>query len=303
MKICLVLLALAIVGAAAPLLKNPETVHTLRHQGRDRAFRIFSPAGEGPGSRAQAPGLLPVVLALHGGATDGLTLSRYTGLSEKAVEAGFVVVYPDGTGRLPRVLTWNSGECCGYARDHGIDDVGFLRRVAAFAVENYGGDPDRIYVTGISNGAMMAYRLAAQAPDLVAEHSTSTRRSSRLPSRFSTSTARKTSTSPGAADAGRGRPWPPPTGPCRTRSKPGSGRTGPVRNPRPRPFRILPATGPASCGTITRPGPPVARSSSTKSGAAATPGRAGPGPSGFSASRPPRSTPTTSYGSSLPATL
>jgi polyhydroxybutyrate depolymerase len=169
MKIGLILLALSLVGAAAPLLKNPEKVHTLRHQGLERTFRVFSPepASFG-GSQASPARLLPVVLALHGGATDGLTLSRYTGLSEKAAEAGFIVVYPDGTGRLPRVLTWNSGACCGYARDHDIDDVGFLRKVAAFVVENYRGDPGRVYATGISNGAMMAYRLAAEAPDLVA---------------------------------------------------------------------------------------------------------------------------------------
>jgi polyhydroxybutyrate depolymerase len=89
-------------------------------------------------------------------------------LSDKAAAAGFLAVYPDGTGWLPRLLTWNSGACCGYARSQDIADVGFLRDVAAFVVANYRGDPSRIYVTGISNGAMMAYRLAAEAPDLVA---------------------------------------------------------------------------------------------------------------------------------------
>jgi polyhydroxybutyrate depolymerase len=163
------ILMLALGCAAAFGLKDPGRIHALMHGGLRRTFRVFLP----PAAENRAPGspsdeLLPVVLALHGGATDGLTMSRYTGLDEKAAQAGFIVVYPDGTGRLPRVLTWNSGDCCGYAKIHDVDDVGFLREVVDFVLKTYGGDPSRVYVAGISNGAMMAYRLAAETPDLVA---------------------------------------------------------------------------------------------------------------------------------------
>ena len=162
------ILFIGIFCAAAPaFLKSGEKVHILPHQGIERTFRVFVPSSYGLStSRPTAP--LPVVLALHGGATDGLTMSRYTGLDEKAERAGFIAVYPNGTGLLDRILTWNSGVCCGYAQRHNIDDVGFLREVAAFIVKDYHGDPSRIYVTGISNGAMMAYRLAVEAPDIVA---------------------------------------------------------------------------------------------------------------------------------------
>ncbi len=168
MKIAALLFIVVFCSAAAPLLKSSDKLHALTFQELERTFRVFIPSRAEAAASAGAAGLLPVVLALHGGATDGLTMSRFTGLSEKAEQAGFIVVYPDGTGRLPRVLTWNSGACCGYAQSHNIDDVGFLREVVAFVLKTYRGDPSRVYVTGISNGAMMAYRLAVEAPDIVA---------------------------------------------------------------------------------------------------------------------------------------
>jgi polyhydroxybutyrate depolymerase len=86
-----------------------------------------------------------------------------------ADEEGFIVVYPEGTGRFAGVLlTWNAGGCCGYAREHSVDDVGFVRGLLKDLADVAPVDTGAIYATGLSNGAMMAYRLAAEAPDLVA---------------------------------------------------------------------------------------------------------------------------------------
>jgi polyhydroxybutyrate depolymerase len=86
-----------------------------------------------------------------------------------ADEAGFIAVYPDGTGRFGRfLLTWNAGGCCGYAREDNVDDVGFVRTLLSDLATAAPVDGSRVYATGLSNGAMMAYRLAAEAPDLVA---------------------------------------------------------------------------------------------------------------------------------------
>jgi polyhydroxybutyrate depolymerase len=111
---------------------------------------------------------LPLVIALHGGGTNGKRMERFSGLSESSERYGFVVVYPDGSGRLNRFLTWNAGSCCGYAPKHAIDDVAFIRRLIQYMIEHYHIDSSRVYVTGISNGAMMAYRLAAEIPDQIA---------------------------------------------------------------------------------------------------------------------------------------
>jgi polyhydroxybutyrate depolymerase len=46
----------------------------------------------------------------------------------------------------------------------GVDDVGFIDAVVAELLAGGDIDADRVYVTGMSNGAMMAYRLACELP-------------------------------------------------------------------------------------------------------------------------------------------
>jgi len=81
----------------------------------------------------------------------------------------FVAVYPNGTGRFGnRLLTWNAGACCAYAMSNNVDDVGFVRALVTKLTESIPIDRRRIYATGLSNGAMMSHRLAAEAADLIA---------------------------------------------------------------------------------------------------------------------------------------
>ena len=112
---------------------------------------------------------LPVVLAFHGGGGNASGFKAYAGLDALADREGFVVVYPDGSGRLGRrLLTWNAGGCCGYAAAQSVDDVGFALAVLRDLARNVAVDPARVYATGHSNGAMMAYRLAIEASDRIA---------------------------------------------------------------------------------------------------------------------------------------
>ena len=112
---------------------------------------------------------LPVVLAFHGGGGNASGFKAYAGLDALADRQGFVVVYPDGSGRLGRrLLTWNAGGCCGYAAAQNVDDVGFALAVLRDVARNVSVDPARVYATGHSNGAMMAYRMAIDASDRIA---------------------------------------------------------------------------------------------------------------------------------------
>jgi polyhydroxybutyrate depolymerase len=153
------LAALLVAAAAIPALDQTRTV---RAGGRDRSYLVHLPAGY------DAKREYPLVLAFHGGASNAEAMARFSGLDEKADQAGFAVAYPRGNGRLPRVLTWNAGRCCGYASANRIDDVAFVRALTEDLGRATRIDRRRIYATGISNGGMMAYRLAAEAPDLVA---------------------------------------------------------------------------------------------------------------------------------------
>jgi polyhydroxybutyrate depolymerase len=64
------------------------------------------------------------------------------------------------------LATWNAGNCCAKARDENVDDVGFLRAVVADVMGRTRVDARRVYAIGMSNGAMMAYRLACEAPEV-----------------------------------------------------------------------------------------------------------------------------------------
>ena len=111
---------------------------------------------------------VPVVLIFHGGASNAEQMVRFCGLNEKADEAGFLAVYPSGSGRLPAALTWNGGNCCGYAVAQNIDDVAFVRAILDDIAAAAKIDTKRVYATGMSNGAIFCYRLADELSDRIA---------------------------------------------------------------------------------------------------------------------------------------
>lgn len=108
----------------------------------------------------------PLLIALHASGSTGSVMARSTGLTEIAEAAGYMVVYPNGTGLTIDARTWNSGGCCGYAQMHKVDDVAFIRALIDKLAAEGLADRNRVYLAGMSNGGMMAYRLAAEAPGL-----------------------------------------------------------------------------------------------------------------------------------------
>ena len=153
-------LALMIAGASvaadAPKASSGElTVGALK-----RRFDLYDPG------REKHPAL---VIVLHGGGGNAANAANMTGFSELAEKEGFIVAYPDGSGRLaPRLLTWNSGHCCAYAMEEKIDDVAFMSALIDHLVAARGVDPKRVYVTGMSNGGMMSHRLGIELSTKVA---------------------------------------------------------------------------------------------------------------------------------------
>jgi polyhydroxybutyrate depolymerase len=143
-------------------LRQGNHTFTLRHDGRSRSYIVHVPP------RPSSPA--PVLLAFHGGGGNARGFEQYAELDRVADSAGFLVVYPDGTGLLRRrLLTWNAGDdCCGYALDHKVDDVGFAVAVIDDLAGRTPVDRHRIYATGHSNGAIFAHRLAAERSDLIA---------------------------------------------------------------------------------------------------------------------------------------
>jgi polyhydroxybutyrate depolymerase len=135
----------------------------LEHDGRARRYLVHVP------HRGDAAAARPAVLVLHGAAGDAVENRKWLDLDGVADREGFVTIYPDGTGPLgDRLHMWNSGECCGSAQWGAVDDVGFLLAVLDDVAARTTIDATRVYVTGLSNGGMMAYRIAAEASDRIA---------------------------------------------------------------------------------------------------------------------------------------
>ena len=158
-----VFVLLAMLLAADDVALGPGNhSRTIRVGDLDRTYLLHLP----PQAGSDVP--MPVVLAFHGGGANAANMAIFSGLDDKADEAGFIVVYPEGTGRLPRMLTFNAGNCCGHAAAGEIDDVAFTRALLDDLARVANVDPRRVFATGMSNGAMMAYRLASELSDRIA---------------------------------------------------------------------------------------------------------------------------------------
>lgn len=133
--------------------------------GLDRFYSFYVPAAY----TEKTP--VPVVLNFHGGGGNSKTQRHISRMDQTADRHGFIVVYPQGTNKEPLLLkgyTWNAGSCCGWAQEHGIDDVKFTRMMLESLEKELQIDSHRVYATGISNGAMMCYRLACEMADKIA---------------------------------------------------------------------------------------------------------------------------------------
>lgn len=161
------------VRATKPLAHRAEAyVFTVPSGGRTRSYRLHVPPAA-TGGKA-----LPLILNLHGATQNALLQEVQSGMDASSDRHGYLVAYPDGT-RIATTLTpdpvakdaqygFNAGYCCGLPVDRKIDDVGFLESVIANVAARTPVDLHRVYVTGMSNGGMMAYAMAAEASDHVA---------------------------------------------------------------------------------------------------------------------------------------
>ena len=102
-----------------------------------------------------------MIVALHAAARSAEDLRDTTGLSPRALAKGYAVIYPQATGTAKHA-SWNGLYCCGDAQIDRVDDIGFLDKVIADAAARFGLDPARVYLTGMSNGAVMAETYAVR---------------------------------------------------------------------------------------------------------------------------------------------
>jgi polyhydroxybutyrate depolymerase len=146
-------------GVSDGKVKNASFVH----DNLKRTYKIYIP------SDYKKYVAMPLVIALHGrgGNGESMMLLTHRGFNRLADKEGFLVVYPDGID-----LNWNDGrrdeEANDRAHRENIDDVGFISELIDSMIVDYFIDPHRVYITGISNGAIMSYRLACELSHKIA---------------------------------------------------------------------------------------------------------------------------------------
>ncbi|MGH9165000.1 MAG: alpha/beta hydrolase family esterase [Acidimicrobiales bacterium] len=114
-----------------------------------------------PPERSVAPRRRPPLLVvLHGVGMRGSDM-RSLGFDAMAARQGVVVAYPDAWHG-----SWNDGRpgLEPASPDDVVDDVAFLRSLISEVGARAGADTARVAVVGFSNGALMAGRLACDAP-------------------------------------------------------------------------------------------------------------------------------------------
>ena len=151
----IVMASVSLVAFPSPSGKDEKS--SLQHDNMDRTFHIHFPKSYIKSLR------LPLVIAMHGRGGEGESMILVTrrGFNQLSDREGFIVVYPDGIEK-----NWNDGrmdeESDDRAHKENIDDVGFISALIDKMIKDYNVNPKRVYVTGISNGAIMSYRLACE---------------------------------------------------------------------------------------------------------------------------------------------
>ncbi|NBV45340.1 MAG: alpha/beta fold hydrolase [Planctomycetia bacterium] len=145
-------------GRDAPPGK-PDVEISFKVQDRDRrAVIVNAPTGDTE---------RPVVIVLHGGMGSAAVMRANSGFDAVARSEGFMVVYAEGTEFGAGRHAWNTGFLLRrQVRD--ADDIAYFDALIDTLVRDHGADPERVFMTGGSNGGMMTFVYAVSRPERLA---------------------------------------------------------------------------------------------------------------------------------------
>jgi polyhydroxybutyrate depolymerase len=105
---------------------------------------------------------VPLMMVIHGAHNTPALAESWSQMDPISEQNGFIVVYPAGLD------CWKVGTTVLPGCTTEDDDVGFLNNVVTEVESHACIDPKRVYVTGISNGSMMAQYMGCHFADIFA---------------------------------------------------------------------------------------------------------------------------------------
>lgn len=143
---------------------NLSPKKTIMIDGMKRNYYVFLPPNYNPQKS------YPVLFVFHGGLRNAPNILQTTGLRNYQKEYDFILIAPNGLGRFNEetFLTWDAGNCSGYAHYIHADEPLFIKSIIEQVSDLYNIDKKRLYLTGMSNGAMVCYKLIRTLPGVFA---------------------------------------------------------------------------------------------------------------------------------------
>ena len=121
--------------------------------GRERNFILHLPKSYS----TKDSSIYRIILCLHGKGSNGREMKMYTGLNKTGDEMNSIMAYPSTTDDV-----WP------YADTAAIRiEASYLQEVITYITVHYKGDPDRVYMTGMSSGGIFTFTFASLYPSIL----------------------------------------------------------------------------------------------------------------------------------------
>lgn len=123
----------------------------MRVNARTRSYRLVVP------DKIDGQAAVPLLLAYHGLGDSKETMPVYSRLDQLAEQRRFILVYPNASKQR-----WH------IAPEAAREDVAFFDELYDYLTARYNIDRNRVYLTGMSNGAFFINLLASERSDRIA---------------------------------------------------------------------------------------------------------------------------------------